>query len=58
MSMLETVLRTASRPHVYRSLIGFGLVRLAIGVVLAVVLVWLLVKVIKLVEAYTAKLKK
>jgi flagellar biogenesis protein FliO len=37
---------------------GFGLVRLIIGIVLVVVLIWLLVKVIKLVEAYTAKLKK
>ena len=58
MSMLETVLRTASRPRVFSALMGFGLVRLIIGVVLVVVLIWLLVKVIKLVEAYTAKLKK
>lgn len=58
MSMLETVLKTASRPQVYRSMIGFGLVRLAIGVVLAVVLILLLVKVIKLVDVYTKNLKK
>ena len=58
MSMLETVLRTASRPHVFSAMMGLGLVRLVIGVVLAVVFIWLLVKVIKLVEAYTSKLKK
>jgi len=56
--MLETVLQTASKPRVYGGLIGFGLIRLIIGVALAVVLIWLLVKVIKLVEAYTNKLKK
>jgi len=58
MDMLETVLQTASKPRVYGGLIGFGLIRLIIGVALAVVLIWLLVKVIKLVEAHTNKLKK
>jgi hypothetical protein len=58
MSMLETVLQTASRPRVYGALFGFGLIRLIVGVALTVVLIWPLVKVIKLVEAYTNKLKK
>jgi hypothetical protein len=58
MGILETVLQTASQPRRYGTLMGFGLIRLIIGVALAVVLIWLLVKVIKLVEAYTKKLKK
>jgi hypothetical protein len=38
-------------------MLGFGLVRLVLGVALAVVVIWLLLKLCKLVEAYTKKLK-
>ncbi|HKM51491.1 MAG TPA: hypothetical protein VJZ75_09975 [Candidatus Bathyarchaeia archaeon] len=58
MNMLEIVLQTAKRPHhAFGVLMGLGLVRLVVGIVVAVVLIWLLLKVIKLVEAYTKKLK-
>jgi ABC-type Na+ efflux pump permease subunit len=56
--MLEIVLQTAKRSHhAFGVLMGLGLVRLVVGIAVAVVLIWLLVKVIKLVEAYTKKLK-
>ena len=58
MNMLEIVLQTAKRSHhAFGVLMGLGLVRLVVGIAVAVVLIWLLVKVIKLVEAYTKKLK-
>ncbi|MGA2785674.1 MAG: hypothetical protein ABSF09_13340 [Candidatus Bathyarchaeia archaeon] len=58
MSMLETVLQTASRPpRAFGALMGLGLIRLIVGIAVAVVLIWLLLKLIKLVEAYTKKLK-
>ncbi|MGA3298330.1 MAG: hypothetical protein ABSD41_12880 [Candidatus Bathyarchaeia archaeon] len=58
MSMLETVLQTAARPpRAFGALMGLGLVRLVVGIAVAVVLIWLLLKLIKLVEAYTKKLK-
>ena len=55
--MLETILATPMRTRGVGFLWGLGLVRLVIGVVLAVVFIWLLLKLIKLVEAYTKKLK-
>jgi len=56
--MLETVLQTAKQPHhTFGVLMGLGLVRLVVGIAVAVVLIYLLLKVIKLVEAYTKKLK-
>jgi hypothetical protein len=57
--MLETVLQTAAK-HSHRGfgvLMGLGLIRLVVGIAVAVVLIWLLLKVVKLVEAYTKKLK-
>jgi hypothetical protein len=56
--MLETVLQaTMKRSHVFGFLWGLGLIRLAIGVVVAIVLIWLLLKLGKLADAYTKKLK-
>ena len=57
--MLETVLQTAKRPahHAFGALMGLGLIRLVVGIAVAVVLIWLLLKLVKLVEAYTKKLK-
>jgi len=59
LSMLETVLQVAKRPahHAFGVMMGLGLVRLVVGIVVAVVLIWLLLKLVKLVEAYTKKLK-
>ena len=57
MSMLETILATAARPRAFGFLWGFGLVRFVIGLVVVVVFIWLLLKVAKLVDAYTKKLK-
>jgi uncharacterized membrane protein YdbT with pleckstrin-like domain len=55
--MLETVLAAPMRSHGFGLFWGFGLIRLALGIVVAVVLIWLLLKLSKLVEAYTKKLK-
>jgi len=58
--MLETVLAAAGTPmrsHGFGFFMGFGLIRLGIGIVVAIVLIWLLLKIGKLVEAYTKKLK-
>jgi hypothetical protein len=58
MSIMETVLQTAARtPRAFGALMGLGLVRLVVGIAVAVVLIWLLLKLAKLVEAYTKKLK-
>lgn len=57
MPVLETILAFAARPRALGFLWGLGLIRLVIGVVVAVVLIWLLLKVGKLVDAYTKKLK-
>ena len=57
MSMLKTILAAPMRPGAFGFLWGFGLIRLVIGVVVAAVLIWLLLKVGKLIEAYTKKLK-
>ena len=51
------VLATAGRPRGFGLFWGFGLIKLVIGIVVAVVFIWLLLKLIKLVEAYTKKLK-
>ena len=45
------------RSRAFGFLLGFGLVRLIVGIAVAVVLIWLLLKLGKLVEAYTKKLK-
>jgi uncharacterized membrane protein YdbT with pleckstrin-like domain len=55
--MLETILAAPMRTRGFGFFWGFGLVRLVIGVAVAVVFIWLLLKLIKLVEAYTKKLK-
>jgi hypothetical protein len=55
--MLETVLATPMRTRAFGFFWGFGLVRLIIGIAVAVVLIWLLLKLSKLVDAYTKKLK-
>ena len=57
LSMIETVLATANRAHGFGFFRVFGIVKLVLGIAVAVVLIWLLLKVIKLVEAYTKKLK-
>jgi uncharacterized membrane protein YdbT with pleckstrin-like domain len=57
LSMLETVLAAPMRSHGFGLFWGFGLIRLALGIVVAIVLIWLLLKLSKLVEAYTKKLK-
>ncbi len=59
MNMLETVLQIAKRPahHAFGVLMGLGAIRLVVGIAVAVVLIWLLLKLVKLVEAYTKKLK-
>jgi len=57
MPILETILQVAARPRALGFLWGLGLIRLAIGVVVAVVLIWLLLKIGKLIDAYTKKLK-
>jgi hypothetical protein len=55
--MLETVLATPMRSHGFGLFWGFGLIRLVLGIAVAVALIWLLLKLCKLVEAYTKKLK-
>jgi uncharacterized membrane protein YdbT with pleckstrin-like domain len=55
--MLETVLAAPTRSRAFGFLWGFGLIRLVIGIAVAVVFIWLLLKLIKLVDAYTKKLK-
>jgi hypothetical protein len=57
LNMLETILATPMRSRAIGFLLGFGLVRLIVGIAVAVVLIWLLLKLGKLVEAYTKKLK-
>jgi len=57
LSMLETVLATPMRSHGFGLFWGFGLIRLVLGIAVAVALIWLLLKLCKLVEAYTKKLK-
>jgi hypothetical protein len=55
--MLETILATTTRSRAVGFLWGFGLIRLVVGVAVALVFIWLLLKVGKLVDAYTKKLK-
>ena len=57
LGMLETILATPMRPRAFGFMWGFGLIRLIIGVAVAVVFIWLLLKLCKLVEAYTKKLQ-
>ena len=57
LSMLETILATPMRSHAFRFMWGFGLIRLIIGIAVVVAVIWLLLKLGKLVEAYTKKLK-
>jgi len=57
LSMLETVLAAPMRTRGFGFLFGFGVVRFIVGIVVAVVLIWLLLKLCKLVDAYTKKLK-
>ena len=57
LSMLETVLATPMRTRAFGFFWGFGLIRLVIGVAIAIVFIWLLLKLIKLIDVYTKKLK-
>jgi len=57
LSVLETILATPMRSRAFGFMLGFGLVRLVVGIAVAVVVIWLLLKLCKLVEAYTKKLK-
>lgn len=59
----DTILQTTTRLPGKMMGHGFGLfgvvgiVRLVVGIAVAIVFIWLLLKLIKLVEAYTKKLK-
>ena len=57
LSMLEAILVIPMRSRAYGFFWGFALIRLIVGIAVAVVLIWLLLKLSKLVEAYTKKLK-
>ena len=57
LSMLETVLATPMRTRAFSFMWGFGIVRFILGIAIALVLIWLLLKLCKLVDAYTKKLK-
>ena len=57
LDILEIVLAAPMRSRAFGFLLGFGLIRLIISIALAAVLIWLLLKIIKLVDAYTKKLK-
>lgn len=57
LSTFETVLAAPMRSRAFGFLWGFGLIKLVIAILVAGVVIWLLLKVGKLVEAYTKKLK-